>query len=143
MNVVDIVEIVIAAVAIIVSVIGLIQSRKANKLSNGANELSSKANNIAEHALRDSQKECMPLIRFVGKVDFGLKSIDKLRNENTFDFYKKLIRIEKRDGFFYDVDDEFPCVTAEIENCGNGIIKGITLNRLWIKEGNKVAINYE
>lgn len=160
---------IIAILGLILSIIGLFHSHKANDIAKDANESSDEANKIAKDAnviakdanksadeankiakdanaiaidaLKDSQKDYIPLVRFVDQFDITSKTIKTLRNENTFDFDKIVLKKVDFNNTEYSEDDELVCVTATIENCGKGIIRGITINSLLIKEGNKVAID--
>lgn len=133
MSMVDMIQNVCAIVSILFSIISIVQAGKANKIARESNV-------TAEIALKDSQKDYMPLIRFADEVKFTSKSIGTLRSEVTFDFDGWLITRFNINGNEYDENDELFCVTAKLENCGEGIIKGVKIDDFFIQSGNRVAI---
>lgn len=166
MSIVDVIQSISVVITIILSIIGIIQSGKSNKFARKANDkadesnelskeandiarkanvLSKCANNNAEEALKDSKKDYMPLVRFVGGVDVVTKTIKELRNENTFDFDEIVLSCIDYDDtdMSYSESSELVCIEANIENCGTGIIKGMRINKFFIQEGNKISIKIE
>ena len=153
MSTVDVIQSVGVIVTIIFSIIGIVQSKKSNELANTANnkadqanELSNQANDIAKEAIKDSKKDYMPLIRFVGKLEAKTKSLSTLMNENTFDFDDMLIKmLADEESQEYEQEEyeqkELVCIEATVENCGTGIIKGMMINSLFIEQGNKVMMD--
>jgi hypothetical protein len=129
-NLTEIIQCVIAILAFLVSLWSLKQSKDAEVTS--------------QRALKDSLKDYMPLIRFSGNFDIKRKSIETLRNELTFDFYNVVTRRFTDDGKnFLEESDKLYCIEAEIENCGKGIVSGISINNFFMQEGNPIAMKKE
>ena len=136
----DIIQSIGVFATIIFSLIALIQSLLSNKrvkvaqqMAEEANKLANTANEISQKALNDSSKNYIPLIKFINDIKVTRKDIHTLRSEITFDFDSVLF-----DG---EIDDEFTCISAEIQNIGGGIVAGIKIKEFLIQEGNEVSID--
>lgn len=159
MSVVDIIQAIGVIATIVFSLIAFIQSllskndskkanelaEKANNISQDANMKAEKANVIAEESLNEIEKSYMPIVRFTKEVHVEKKDIFTLRNEITFDFYNVTFDIFNNfQGVFESPEsdeNEITCISAEIENCGNGVITGIEIKNFFIQSGNKVSID--
>lgn len=136
----DIIQSIGVFATIIFSLIAFIQSLLSNKrvkiaqrMAEEANKLANTANEISKKALNDSSKNYIPLVKFINDIKVTRKDIHTLRSEITFDFDDVLF-----DG---EIDDEFTCISAEIQNIGGGIVAGIKIKEFLIQEGNEVSID--
>ena len=110
-------------------------SEKANKHAEEANVLSEKANTLSQKAITESEKKFFPILKFVNGIHVVEKDYITLCNEISFDYIDDLINYDEH------YDDKITCICFQLKNIGSGIVSKITMEGIFIQEGNPLTLD--
>lgn len=119
------VELIGILITAIISVIALLQSQKSNQTAENANSLAKQAND-------NTLKDYMPVIGILN-IEGKKLDIDELCGNVFFDFDN----IVDSDYYYENQYDEIPLIKLRIENIGNGMITGLSIQSILICKASK------